>query len=374
MAAANNVLIVGGGIAGMSLAISLRRIGIAVELVELDPDWRVSGAGITIIAPTLRAFDRLGIVDRIIDEGSCTDGLKMCDARGRVMAELPTPSLAGPRVPGTGGILRPTLHRILSEATLAAGSKVRLGVTVGAMAQSDRHAHAAFTDGGGGDYDLIVGADGLFSALRRMIFPEAPAPHFTGQGCWRVVAPRPPEIAVAHMYMAGRVKAGVTPISRDEMYLFFLQHLPDNPRMPQERFHRILAQQLAPFGGAVGVIRDALGPDSPINYRPLEAILLPPPWHRGRVVLIGDAVHGTTPHLAAGAGMAVEDALVLTDLLAESDAIETALNRFAERRYPRAAMVVNNSLKLGEMEMSEATFPDYAALMGASMAALAAPM
>ena len=117
----------------------------------------------------------------------------------------------------------------------------------------------AFTDGSHATYDLVVGADGVHSRTRDMLFPDAPKPAFTGQGCWRAVVPRPAEIDCAHVYVGGPVKAGITPVSRDEMYLFLLQHVPDNPRMPEERWPELLAEQLRGFGGALGAVRDGLG-------------------------------------------------------------------------------------------------------------------
>jgi 2-polyprenyl-6-methoxyphenol hydroxylase-like FAD-dependent oxidoreductase len=185
---------------------------------------------------------------------------------------------------------------------------------------------------------------------------------------------RPDEIDCAHVYVGGPVKAGITPVSQAEMYLFLLQHVPDNPRMPEERFPGLLAEQLRGFGGALGDIRDTLGPASRINYRPLERLLLPPPWHRGRAVLIGDAAHATTPHLASGAGLAVEDGLVLADFLSSDLALDDALAQFTARRYDRCRMVVENSVRLGELEMGRAAGEEHAALQTSSMLALNAPI
>ena len=122
--------------------------------------------------------------------------------------------------------------------------------------------------------------------------------------------------------------------------------------MPEERWPELLAEQLRGFGGALGAVRDSLDASARINYRPLEKLLLPPPWHRGRVILIGDAAHATTPHLASGAGLAVEDALVLGECLdVRAWRSSDALQRFAARRYERCRMVVENSVRLGELEM-----------------------
>ena len=375
MSEVKRVLIVGGGIAGMALAIVLQRAGIAADIAEIDEDWRVYGAGITISGPTLRALDRLGLLDAVVNEGHCYDSTRICDAAGHVvMASRVSGRPLGPRIPNGGGILRPVLHRILATATRASGASVRLGASVAAIGQTDDAVSVTFTDGSKGTYDLVVGADGINSRTRAMLFPDAPAPAFTGQGCWRAVVPRPAEIECAHVYVGGPVKAGITPVSQDEMYLFLLQHVPDNPRMPEERWPALLGEQLRGFGGPLSALGESLTASARINYRPLEKLLLPPPWHRGRVVLIGDAAHATTPHLASGAGLAIEDALVLGECLTSGTAVEDALQRFVARRYERCRMVVENSVRLGELEMQRAPASEQAELQRASMMALAEPI
>jgi 2-polyprenyl-6-methoxyphenol hydroxylase-like FAD-dependent oxidoreductase len=188
------------------------------------------------------------------------------------------------------------------------------------------------------------------------------------------VVARPAEIDRAHVFIGGPVKAGVTPVSRDEMYLFLLQTVPGHARMPEQRWPQLLAEQLRAFGGVLGAIRDGLGEGSRINYRPLEKLLLPPPWHNGRVVLIGDAAHATTPHLASGAGLAVEDALVLCEELQSNASLDRALTRFTQRRFERCRMVVENSARLGDLEMHASPMQEQAELSRASMEALNAPI
>ena len=370
MTSVNRVLIVGGGIAGMSLAIALSRSGIASEIVEADPDWRIYGAGITITGPTLRAFHQLGLLERIEAEGYCYNATRICDTDGRIIVPSRVSGRPlGEHIPNGGGIMRPVLHRILSDATRASGAKVRLGVTVTAIRQDGAGVSATLTDGTECTADLLVSADGIHSSVRAMLFPDAPRPMLTGQGCWRAVLPRAPQIDGAHVFV-GAVKAGIVPVSREEMYLFLLQHVPDNPRMPEDRFPELLAAQLRNFGGVLGAIRDGLGPASRINYRPLEKVLQPRPWHRGRAILVGDAAHATTPHLASGAGLAVEDALILAEFLTSGIAVEQALTRFTARRYERCCMVVENSVRLGELEMRHAPGEEQAALQRESMLAL----
>jgi 2-polyprenyl-6-methoxyphenol hydroxylase-like FAD-dependent oxidoreductase len=227
-------LIVGGGIAGMSTAITLGKIGVAVDLIDLDPQWRVYGAGISITGPTLRAFGALGILDAVRREGFTGDGIQVCDAQGQPSHVVPTPIVADGDVPGSGGIMRPVLHRILSEKTLASGAQVRLGLTVDALHSDAEGVTALMSDGTSHRYDLVVGADGVFSKVRRLLFPEAPGPVYTGQCVWRVTVPRQPEVVRRMFFLGGPVKVGLTPVSRDEMYMFVLETGPKRPPMPDE--------------------------------------------------------------------------------------------------------------------------------------------
>lgn len=367
------LLVIGGGIGGMCAAIELRKRGMEVDLIELDKDWQVYGAGITISGPTLRAFKTVGVVQQIMDQGWCADGCDMALANGQIVGQIPTPRVAGPEVPGGGGIMRPVLARILSQATLAAGVKVRLGMSFSGIEQRGDGVDVVFTDGTQATYDLVIGADGLNSRVRSSLFPDAPKPKFTGQGSWRAVVPRPSEIVRATVFMGKHCKAGVNPVSADEMYLFFLDKRPQKDYIAPEEWPAILQEELAEFSGLIGTIRDGITPQSRIVFRPLEALLMPAPWHQGRVVLIGDAVHATTPHLASGAGIAVEDAVVLAEELERATEIDTALSAFTARRWERARLVVENSVRLGELEQRGGAKDEHAQLMRDSMIALLAP-
>jgi 2-polyprenyl-6-methoxyphenol hydroxylase-like FAD-dependent oxidoreductase len=368
------VLVVGGGIGGMSTAITLRQRGHAVDIVDLDPNWRVYGAGITITGSTLRAFKGLGILPEILESAYTGNGIQVCDVAGQRLGVVPSPPLADADVPGTGGIMRPVLHRILSHKTLALGTQVRLGLTVDALEDGPQQVHARFSDGTRGNYDVVVGADGLFSRVRTLLFPAAPAPEYTGQCVWRTVAPRPDTIDRRHFFLGGPVKVGLTPVSPDEMYMFLLETTPRHPLLPHEVLPGMLARLLEGFGGPLAQVREQLGPQSRIVVRPLEAFLLPPPWVRGRCVLIGDAAHPTTPQLASGAGMAVEDALVLGEELHNAGDAPQALANFMTRRYERCRLVVENSLEIGRREQRRAPIEEQTRLVADSLALLAQPI
>ncbi|MFT3905897.1 MAG: FAD-dependent oxidoreductase [Steroidobacteraceae bacterium] len=376
MATVDKVLVVGGGVGGMSAAIQLKKLGLDVELIDIDPNWRVYGAGITITGPTLRAFKAVGILEEVGQHGAFWAGAYVRDGQGGLIEELTfEPLEAG--VPATGGIMRPALHKILSTHTRAVGVTVRLGLTVEDLRQDADGVAVRFSDGSAGRYDLVVGADGIFSKMRERVFSDAPRPKFTGQTIWRIVAERPPGFDRTHFYFGPKGKLGFNPVSATHMYMFLLEHRPDNPWIDVKDQPQKLYESLQGWGGIVPGIREQVlaGPvRESINYRPLEAVLQPAPWYRGRVLLIGDAAHATTPHMASGAGMAVEDGVVLALELQRGGTLAEVLARFQERRFPRCKLVVENSLRLGEIEMAHGDMEEHTRTFRATMGALRQPL
>jgi 2-polyprenyl-6-methoxyphenol hydroxylase-like FAD-dependent oxidoreductase len=368
-----SALVVGGGIGGMSAALALTRKGVAVTLVDADPDWRVYGAGITITGMSLRALDDLGVMDEIRSRGFVHDGMRPLRFTGESLGKPMQAPPGSPPVMLGGGILRPVLHDLLSTRVREAGIEVRLGVTLGTLVQDGGGVDVTLTDGLVARYDLVVGADGIFSKLRTTLFPQAHQPQFTGQGCWRFVADRPVQVDRAEIYFGGPLKIGMSPISQAQMYVFLLEHVPDNPWFAPETHVAHLYALMEPFGGNVPAVRAGLGEHSKIVYRPLEWLLLPDPWYVGRVVLIGDAAHATTPHLASGAGLAVEDGLVLAEELTKSANVSAVLRSFMNRRFDRARLVVETSVRVGELEMNGADRASQGSVLMAATQALAQP-
>jgi 2-polyprenyl-6-methoxyphenol hydroxylase-like FAD-dependent oxidoreductase len=271
--------------------------------------------------------------------------------------------------------MRPVLARILADATRRSGANVRLGCTFKSLEQDAEGVEVSFTDGTRGRYDVVVGADGLYSKVRETIFPAAPKPRYSGQGVWRAVVPRPPQIVTATMWIGPNVKPGVNPVSKTEMYLFITEPRPRNEHLDPSTFVDRVRALLADFPAPeLQAITAGLGAHSQIVYRPLEGLLLPRPWCRGRVALIGDAVHATTPHLASGACIGIEDAIVLAEELARHPEIPQALEAFESRRWERCRMVVENSARLGEIEIAGGDKEEHAQIMRASLMALAEPI
>jgi len=263
----------------------------------------------------------------------------------------------------------------LAEATRAAGTQVYLGCSFSAIVPDADGVDVSFTDGRQRRYDLVIGADGLYSKVREALFPDAPRPRYSGQAVWRAVVPRPAGLDACTMWLGPRVKPGVNPVSASEMYLFVTEPRAANTYIDPSTFPGALRALLEDFPAPVlREIREQIGADSQIVFRPLEHLLMPRPWFNGRVVLIGDTVHATTPHLASGACIGIEDALVLSEELGRSSDVQGALSAFELRRWERCRMVVVNSARLGEIEVAGGDKEEHGRIMRESLISLAQPI
>ncbi|TXS90298.1 FAD-dependent oxidoreductase [Parahaliea maris] len=371
---AQRVLIIGGGFSGMSTAIQFRKLGVDVEIAEIDPNWRTDGAGITVSGPSLRALGAIGVLPQFREQGAMTRGVEQYSADGTLLHRIETPQVPGTDILGGGGIMRPVLANILADATRASGAVVRLGTTFSKIEQDEDAVTVEFTDGTRQSYDLLVAADGVYSSVRKALFPEAPTPAYSGQGVWRAVLPRF-GAETSMMFFGKDSKVGFTPVSDDEMYLYYTELRPTRERIPDDQLLPHLRGLLDEYTAPILVkIREYLDESCQILYRPLEGMMMPRPWYKGRVLLIGDCVHATTPHMASGAGMGHEDAVVLGEEFARGGALPEVLERYQNRRWERCRMIVANSSRLGEIEMTGGSREEHGQIMSLSIAALLAPI
>jgi 2-polyprenyl-6-methoxyphenol hydroxylase-like FAD-dependent oxidoreductase len=369
-----SALVVGGGITGSVLALALANRGVSVDLVELSPVWRGVGHGITVQGNALAALGKVGVLDEVLDRGVPFNQLRMRQADGTLIAEVPTPRTGGPGLPATLGALRSDLQDVLCERVYAAGVTVRLGLTVRGLAQDAHQAYAQFSDGSTGRYDLVVGADGIRSAVRAML-GIATTPQPTGMSIWRVVADRPAEMDCAEVYYGGpRYKAGYSPISAGQCYAYLLDADGAQRDFGDRPAWELMRERSDGYGGAWAKIREAIGPDSNVSHTRIEWLLVPDPWFRGRIIVIGDAAHACPPLIAQGAAMCAEDAVVLAELVTGDRPVEAALPAFMARRIDRVDLVVRNSMRLvrWEMGLEPHTEEDVARTMNSTLGFLAA--
>lgn len=376
MSKAKNILVIGGGVAGLAVAIGLHQKGIAVEVVEKNADWSVYHVGIIVQANFVRALNQLGVGEAAVKAGFGYRGVRFLTPGGAPIAELPGESEVD-GLPGDLGLTRPALHEVLTSKVRELGIPVRLGVTFESFEDKGDAVDVRFTDGTSGTYDLVIGCDGNYSAVRKVLWPEA-TPKFTGQGVWRYNVPRPKDLEWSDLYIgdAGngfKGKAGYCPLTEEEMYIFSVVEEPGNPKFAPETLAAELQKRLKGYGGILGEAAKAVTDPALVVYRPLEACIMPDPWYKGRVVLIGDSAHSATPHLGQGAAMAVEDAVVLAEELAARDVVP-ALRAFMDRRFERAKLVGTSSIQLGEWEMHPETAGDPVELTDRIRKTLAEPV
>jgi 2-polyprenyl-6-methoxyphenol hydroxylase-like FAD-dependent oxidoreductase len=348
-----SVLVCGAGIGGLACAAALGQRGVEVDVVEIKPADTVQGVGISVPANALRVLKSIGVLDAAVEAGLVLDSYRFYNERAEPLATIPMP-VRDDGVPSYIGIPRPEYGQLLREAAEGAGATVRYCVAVDDLAEDADGVHVRFTDGTYASYDVVAGFDGVRSASRTRSFGSSFDPVYTGVGCWRVNYDRPVDMRHISSFQGVGTKAGLIPINADSMYLFHLSVEPESLRKHPETFREVLEGRLAGYEGIIGEIRDHL-PDWPeIVYSPLERVLLPPPWHRGRVVLGGDAAHAMSPNVSQGGSSALEDALVLAQVLAEVDPLEEALTQYAARRYPRAKFVqdLSHQMLLSEVDTS----------------------
>ncbi len=353
MAALNNALIIGGGIGGLAAGVALRRAGVKVDLIETKADLGVYGVGIIQPNNTLRALDKIGLARRCVEAGAPFPGWRIYDEAGRFLMDVPNSNSAAPGFPPVNGITRPELHEILTEAALDADVAIHLDTRIAMLSQADEEVAVVLSDGTEARYDLVIGCDGIYSDTRRRLFGEAAMPRNIGQSVWRYNLYRPAHVDRGRIYYGSNSKVGLVPLGPELMYMFLVTSEPGNPHMPADQLARLMQDRLSPYAGYVAELREQVTDPAKVVYKGLENLLLPAPWMKGRVIIIGDAAHATTPHLAQGAAMAIEDAVLLGELLARNAPVDTLLDEFMRRRFERAQLVVDSSGQLAAWEMEE---------------------
>jgi 2-polyprenyl-6-methoxyphenol hydroxylase-like FAD-dependent oxidoreductase len=358
-----SALIVGGGIGGLSAAIALRRVGYDVTVVERHADLRSSTYGVGIIQPVnaLRALDAIGCAQACLSAGySTTAWGQALDVDGNLVREMPGSTIDGSDLPPMNGLSRPALHKILTDTALQAGATIAYGRTFDELVQGDEGVEVLLSDERRERFDVVIGADGVYSKVRRHVLADELRPRYIGQSAFRLNIPRLPEIDRIILQKGPDGMAGFVPIGQELAYFFYNSSWEEGARLEQDGMHEILRGLLSPFGGLTGHVRDEFitSPDA-IVFRPEEWLIAPPPWHRGRIVLLGDAVHAVTPHLGQGAAQAIEDAVVLAECLAAADDVDGAFRQYTERRYERCKLVVESSVAIGQWEMDPASYPDF---------------
>jgi 2-polyprenyl-6-methoxyphenol hydroxylase-like FAD-dependent oxidoreductase len=369
----DNVLVVGGGIAGLTAANALARKGATCEVVELGDG--PAGTAITLLHRALDGLEEIGVLDRILEEGVPRSPQELFRYHGPAGAVLPSvlAATSARRLPAGIVVYRPTMAAILREAAEESGATVRLGVGLVDLAPGTDTVTATFTDGSRRSFDLVVGADGVRSRTRAVVFPDAPEPRYSGQTMFRWVVGDMPDIGRVGFYQSEYLLVTLR-MEDGRVYVATGREFREKRRLDEVEAHRVVGEILQTFTAPFVVdLRERLTDDIDILVDDYDWLLLPEPWHRGRVVLIGDAAHATTAHLASGAGMAIEDAVVLGQEVGAGGPVQEILQRFMARRFERVRLLVDTSVELRRMTQRGDPIPEQNAVRGTAMAVLASP-
>lgn len=345
--AVSRVLIVGGGISGLALANGLSAAGVHVEVVERSPTIRTSGASIGLWGFSVRAFEKLGLKSELLASGAISEKLENFDVQGNLTstvnyAEIP----AAPGQPQQVMIARPVLAAMLDRFARERGAHIRHDVTCQTVHDTEDGVEVSFTDGTSGKYDLLVGADGVFSSVRRDVLGITREARRAATGSWQATIPNK-DLGIKNPSLwTGDKKRSfmLYPSSHGTCAAGIGDSLTERPPTPEAVIARV-CEQLSTFDVPEARYVQQLVQTGEVvmEFRRVHWLLVQPPWFQGHAVLIGDAVHAAPPNLGGGGSMAVEDAAVLTDALTRHSNIPDALDNYMSRRWSRIENVYNKS-------------------------------
>ena len=343
-------IVIGAGIGGLSAAIALRRAGVEALVFERTRELKELGAGLSLTANATKALNGLGLTDALRGIGIPIGVAEIRAWRGEVLSRIPTWQLDEKVGARSAAVHRADLQGALLREL--GDEAVRLGAACRGFEQEGEGVRAFFDDGTEERADLLVGADGLRSTIRRGLLGDG-NPRYAGYTAWRaVVAPEDELVPAGEAWEVwGRgVRFICTQIGRGRVYWAVSKNAPEGEHdvstgAAQDALLELCAGWLEPVEELIAatekaaILRTDIYDRDPVRKR----------WGKGRVTLLGDAAHPMTPDLGQGACQAIEDAVALVGCLKEREDIEAALSLYEARRSRRTAALVRGSRRVGRI-------------------------
>ena len=342
-----HAIIAGGGIGGLCAAIALRQLGVEVTVYEKVSSLGQVGAGLTLWPNAIKALARLGLGQPVIETGARIRHGEIRTSAGRVLAVLQSGRLEQRFGAPAIGIHRADLHRLLLAA-LPAGA-VQLGVACEGFSQ-DETGVTVHLDGGQSDRaGLLIGADGIHSAIRRQMLPDLKL-RYAGYTARRAVVESPVEAALGVTLESWRCGSlfGIVRIDENRVYWFATANTPPGRTQSPAEHKAELRRRFRGWHSPIEPLIEATPAEAILHndicdFKPIHQ------WRQGRVALLGDAAHPTTPNMGQGACMAIEDSIVLARALAGPGSLAGRLRRYETERMPRTAWITNQSWQIGRV-------------------------
>lgn len=353
-------IVIGCGVGGPVMAMALQRAGI--EPVVYEAQERSAddvGSFLNTASNGLDALRTLDADEQVLAAGFPTPRMVMWSGSGKRLGEV-TNGLTLPNGTVSTTIKRGLLHRALRDEALRRGVRIEHGKRlVDAEELPGKTVVATFEDGTQATGDLLVGVDGIHSRTRRIVDPACPTPRYTGQlsvgGIARGVGVEPTPGAY-HMIFGKRAFFGYSAPSSREAYWFANVGATEAPTReslaaiaPAEWRRRLIELFAEDVGPAVAMI-ERTGDE--LAAYPVHDMPAVPRWHRGAIVLAGDAAHATSPSAGQGASMAIEDAVVLAKCLRDLPDLEQAFVAYEKLRRERVERVVRYSARVGQAKVA----------------------
>ena len=336
------ILIAGAGIGGLTLGCALARLGRAFRIFERAPELRPAGAGIALADNAFRALAHVGLDARVRAGGEALAAAAICRPSGRAIGRFRSDDL------GLGSTVAMSRSRLQQALVEALDRDVETGRTVSGYEQAAGAVRVRFDDGEVIEAEMLVGADGLHSRVRREMLGETPL-RYAGQTSWRALTRNDARVEPGHFtetWGPGR-RFGIVPIGDEGVYWFAVADAPAGGRDagdPREALQQMFAGWHAPIAALIASTTPAAVLRADIfDRRPVGT------WVDRRAVLLGDAAHPMTPNLGMGGCQAIEDAVVLADAVGREPSIERALSRYQAARVSRANSFVERSRRMGQV-------------------------
>lgn len=340
------VIVIGGGIGGLCTAIALRQAGFEPVVYEKTGAFDVAGAGLTLWANAIRVLRALGIDDSEL-EGSRIQNGAIRSAEGETLTRLPSGEIERILGAPTIAIHRAALHEVLLSKLPK--ESIFLNAACTRFEQDEAGVTVCFADGHVDRADLLVGADGIHSTIRQKLFPEVRL-RYAGYAAWRGVVSLDAGIKVNETSESwGRgLRFGIVPIGGRQIYWFAAGNQPKGIRTSPEERKSLMLEHFSKWHAPIAQILEATPAESILendvyDFQPMSR------WSQGRVTLLGDAAHATTPNMGQGACQAIESSLELARSLADCADVGMALQRYEAERHERTAWITNNSWMMGKV-------------------------